>query len=67
MVEFKQAGNDYSTDGIGKYFFALANEANLRGADCGWLVFGVNNKTRSVVGADYRPQTERLHSLKIAE
>lgn len=65
VVEFKQAGNDYSTDDIGKYFSALANEANLRGADCGWLVFGVNNKTRSVVGTDYRPQTERLHSLKM--
>ena len=65
VVEFKQAGNDYSTDDIGKYFSALANEANLRGADCGWLVFGVNNKTRRVVGTDYRPQAERLHSLKM--
>jgi ATP-dependent DNA helicase RecG len=65
VVEFKQAGNDYSTDDIGKYFSALANEANLRGTDGGWLVFGVNNKTRRVVGTDYRPQSERLHSLKM--
>jgi ATP-dependent DNA helicase RecG len=65
VVEFKQASNDYSTDDIGKYFSALANEANLRGAESGWLVFGVNNKTRSVVGTDYRPQAERLQSLKM--
>ncbi len=65
VVEFKQAGNDYSTDDIGKYFSALANEANLRGAHGGWLVFGVSNKTRRVVGTDYRPQAERLHSLKM--
>jgi len=65
VAEFKQASNDYSTDDIGKYFSALANEANLRGADSGWLVFGVNNKTRRVVGTDYRPQAERLHSLKM--
>ena len=65
VVEFKQAGNDYSTDDIGKYFSALANEANLRGADCGWLVFGVNNKTRRVVGTGYRPPADRLHSLKM--
>ncbi|MDR1228919.1 MAG: putative DNA binding domain-containing protein [Azoarcus sp.] len=65
VVEFKQAGSDYSTDEIGKYFSALANEANLRGADGGWLVFGVNNKTRRVIGTDYRPQAERLHSLKM--
>lgn len=65
VVEFKQAGSDYSTDDIGKYFSALANEANLRGADAGWLVFGVNNKTRRVAGTDYRPQAERLHALKM--
>ncbi len=52
VVEFKQASNDYSTDDIGKYFSALANEANLRGAERGWLVFGVNNKTRAIVGTD---------------
>lgn len=63
-VEFKQASNDYSTDDIGKYFSALANEANLRGAERGWLVFGVNNKTRAVVGTDYRTQMDRLQSLK---
>ena len=65
VVEFKQASNDYSTDDIGKYFSALSNEANLRGADAGWLVFGVNNKTRSAVGTDYRPQIERLQQLKM--
>lgn len=58
VVEFKQTGNDYSTDDIGKYFSALANEANLRDADCGWLVFGISNKTRRVVGTDYRPQVQ---------
>ncbi len=65
VVEFKQAGNDYDTDKIGEYFSALSNEANLRGADAAWLVFGVNNKTRAVVGSDYRLQPERLQSLKM--
>lgn len=64
VVEFKQAGNDYDTDKIGEYFSALSNEANLRNAERAWLVFGVNNKTRTVVGSDYRIETERLHSLK---
>ena len=65
VVEFKQAGDGFSTDDIGKYFSALANEANLRGAERAWLVFGVNNKTRSVVGTDYRPEPGRLQSLKM--
>ena len=64
VVEFKQAGNDYDTDRIGEYFSALNNEANLRGADRAWLVFGVSNKTRAVVGSDYRPEVERLQGLK---
>lgn len=64
VVEFKQAGDGYSTDLIGEYFSALSNEANLRGLDRAWLVFGVNNQTRAVVGSDYRMESERLHSLK---
>lgn len=64
VVEFKQAGNDYNTDAIGEYFSALCNEANLRGAERAWLVFGVNNKSRAVVGTHYRPERERLDSLK---
>ena len=54
VVEFKQAGNDYDTDKIGEYFSALSNEANLRSTEHAWLVFGINNKTRAVVGSDYR-------------
>lgn len=64
VVEFKQASNDYKTDTIGEYFSALSNEANLRGAERAWLVFGVNDKTRAVVGSNYRPERERLDGLK---
>ena len=64
VVEFKQAGNDYDSDKIGEYFSALTNEANLRGVDRAWLVFGVNNKSRAVVGTDYRLDLERLQSQK---
>jgi ATP-dependent DNA helicase RecG len=65
VVEFKRAGDGYSTDDIGKYFSALANEANLRDHDRAWLVFGVDNKTRKVVGTDYRLEPARLQSLKM--
>lgn len=64
VVEFKEVSNDYDTDKIGRYFSALANEANLRDADAGWLVFGVSNKTRSVTGTNYRLERERLEGLK---
>lgn len=64
IVEFKQADNDYKTTKIGEYFSALSNEANLRDQARAWLVFGVHNKTRSVVGTSYRNNDEQLQSLK---
>lgn len=64
VVEFKEAGDSYSTSDIGKYFSALANEANLRSEERAWFVIGVNNKSRQVVGTDYRLNREHLHSLK---
>lgn len=63
-VEFKAASNDFDTSDIGKYFSALSNEANLRARSSAWLVFGVKNKTRTISGTAYRPERERLHSLK---
>lgn len=63
-VEFKEANDNFSTSDIGKYFSALANEANLRGHERAWLVFGVNNKTRAVVGTAFRVERERLMALK---
>lgn len=64
VVEFKQAGSDYDTDKIGEYFSALSNEANLRGVERAWLVFGINDKTRAIVGTDYRRDVDRLQGLK---
>ncbi len=65
VVEFKQASNDYSTTDIGRYFSAMANEANLKGAERAWLVFGVDNKSRSVVGTGYRQDSSNLQGLKM--
>jgi len=65
VVEFKEVGDNYPTSDIGKYFSALSNEANLRGVEKAWLVFGVNNESRTVTGTDYRTQPERLQSLKM--
>lgn len=65
VVEFKRAGSDYSTDSVGRYFSALANEANLRNQDRAWLVFGVDSRSRRPIGSDYRPRPEHLLSLKM--
>ena len=64
VTEFKQAQNEYPTDSIGKYFSALANEANLRNVETAWFVLGVNDKTKQVTGTGYRENSKQLQSLK---
>jgi ATP-dependent DNA helicase RecG len=54
IVEFKQANNNFKQDDIGKYFSAISNEAKLKGFQYGWLIFGVHDKTKKIVGTDYR-------------
>ena len=64
VVEFKKAENSYDFDDLGKYFSALSNEANLRAKEFGWLVFGVENKTREIVGTTYKNSETSLQKLK---
>jgi len=54
LVEFKEAYDDYDKNKIGKYFSAISNEANLKEQQYGWLIFGVRNKDRKIVGSTYR-------------
>ena len=63
VVEFKEANNNFKVDKIGQYFSAISNEANLKSLQYGWLVFGIRNKDKSIVGSDYR-DSNGLDSLK---
>lgn len=63
-VEFKEAKENFDFHTLGKYFSALSNEANLQGVRCAWLVFGVHDKTRKVIGTSYREDSKKLQSLK---
>ncbi|MFP1634132.1 ATP-binding protein [Zhengella sp. ZM62] len=64
VVEFKRGIEGFSSDDLGKYSSALANEANLRGEARAWLVFGVDDKTREVCGTAYKEDPERLQADK---
>lgn len=63
-VEFKEAENNYDFEKLGRYFSALSNEANLKKQPFGWLVFGIRDKPRQVVGSNYRLQRFDLDRLK---
>jgi ATP-dependent DNA helicase RecG len=63
-VEFKKAESNFDIDDLGKYFSALSNEANLRNKDFAWLIFGVHDKSREVIGTSFKNSDEALNRLK---
>lgn len=64
VVEFKKAENNFDFDDLGKYFSALSNEANLRGLDFAWLIFGYDEKKHKIVGTSYKNGESALNNLK---
>lgn len=63
-VEFKEAKNTFHFNELGQYFSALSNEANLKNQPSGWLVFGIEDKSRAFVNSQFRPNRKDLDSLK---
>jgi len=63
-MPFKKAENTFSDNDLGQYFSALANEANLKGAEIAWLVFGVDNNTHHIIGTNYKPSRPSLDEMK---
>lgn len=64
VFEFKEAKNGYDFNKLGKYFSALSNEANLKGMHNAWLIFGIKDKGRTIVGSRFRQSRKDLDSLK---
>jgi ATP-dependent DNA helicase RecG len=64
VFEFKEAKNGYDFRKIGKYFSALSNEANLKGVPHAWLIFGIKDRGRTIVGSRFRTNRKDLDSLK---
>ena len=49
--EFKE--NWYQSRELGEYISCLSNAAAFEGVEAGYLVWGVNNVTHEIVGADF--------------
>ena len=62
VVEFKDR-KTLSKDEMGRYFSALSNEANLRGIECAWMIFGMTDDGR-VVNSDFLDTVESQNKLK---
>jgi ATP-dependent DNA helicase RecG len=64
VFEFKEAKNNFDFTKLGKYFSALSNEANLKGTPHAWLIFGIKDKGRTIVGSHFRKERKDLDNLK---
>src|SRR5204862_257899 len=64
VFEFKEAKNNFDFTKLGKYFSALSNEANLKGTPHAWLIFGIKDKGRTIVGSHFRKERKNLDNLK---
>ncbi len=56
-IEFKQ--NDADPGEVGEYLSALANAAALHGQEAGWLIWGIEDRTRRLVGTAVDPRARR--------
>lgn len=64
IVEFKEAKTNYDFSKLGQYFSALSNEANLKAKEYSWLIFGVKDELKQIVGSQFRINRSHLDSLK---
>lgn len=56
-VEFKH--NNSNPEEIGEYICAISNGAALHGKRIGYVVWGVADGTRAVVGTSFQPKPQR--------
>ena len=56
-LEFKHNDDPHT---IGEYISALANAAALDGEPCGFMVWGVEDETRRVLGTRFKPGSAKI-------
>lgn len=57
-VEFKH--NFHSEDEIGERISAIANSACIDNKACGYLVFGIDDKTHEIIGTTFKPSQKMI-------
>ncbi len=63
-VEFKV--NNYNPRIIGEYISALSNSACLHDRANGFLIYGIQDKTHSVVGTSFKPKQTKIKNEELA-
>ena len=53
-IEYKQ--NNFKPEDIGEYISALSNSACLHRKEFGYIVWGIEDQTKKIVGTDFKPR-----------
>lgn len=56
LIEFKE--NWFNKDELGEYISALSNSAAEFNAECGYIIWGINNDNHAIVGTIFDPNME---------
>ncbi|MBP0013121.1 MAG: putative DNA binding domain-containing protein [Roseofilum sp. SBFL] len=62
-VEFKQ--DNAKPETIGEYISALSNSATLHGQNAGYIVWGIENNTHSIVGTNFNPKQSKVSNEEL--
>ena len=71
-LEFKEAPQNIDIEELGRYVSALANEANLHGRRCGWIILGVKDRRdarsglRPIVGSTFKSSAAAMNDPEAA-
>jgi predicted HTH transcriptional regulator len=57
-LEFK--GNNSDPEMIGKRCSALSNASRIEGRDCAYMLWGIEDGSHAVIGADFNPDTKKI-------
>ena len=62
-LEFKHNNSDPQK--IGEYISALSNSATLNDKQCGYIIWGIQDKTHKIVGTQFKPKETRVKKQEL--
>ncbi len=62
-LEFKR--NFHSPEELGETLSGLANGASLHNQPFGYLIFGIDDKTKEIIGTDFAPKTYKVKNEEL--
>ncbi len=62
-IEYKK--NNFKPEDIGEYISALSNSACLHRKEFGYIIWGIEDQTKKIVGTDFKPRNETVKGQEL--